>query len=89
MISVIQSVENACERIISDTFIQHIATQIFLPNLKATSTACRDVFMLTEREYTPIQVLSGGQEANANTVRRCDDKTKLLGLMKAKMKRSV
>ncbi|GAT75847.1 type IV secretion system ATPase VirB4, partial [Ehrlichia ruminantium] len=36
------------------TLVQQTATQIFLPNLKATS-AYRNVFMLTEREYTLIK----------------------------------
>ncbi|KJV68982.1 VirB4 family type IV secretion/conjugal transfer ATPase [Candidatus Neoehrlichia procyonis] len=49
-----QSVEDASKSAISDTLVQQTATQIFLPNLKATS-AYRDVFMLTEREYTLIK----------------------------------
>ncbi|WP_339046458.1 VirB4 family type IV secretion/conjugal transfer ATPase [Candidatus Mesenet endosymbiont of Agriotes lineatus] len=49
-----QSVEDASKSSISDTLIQQTATQIFLPNLKATSVY-RDVFMLTEREYMLIK----------------------------------
>ncbi|WCR53906.1 MAG: Type IV secretion system protein virB4 [Wolbachia endosymbiont of Ctenocephalides orientis wCori] len=49
-----QSVEDASKSAISDTLIQQTATQIFLPNLKATSVY-RDVFMLTEREYVLIK----------------------------------
>ncbi|KJV65392.1 MULTISPECIES: VirB4 family type IV secretion/conjugal transfer ATPase [Ehrlichia] len=49
-----QSVEDASKSAISDTLVQQTATQIFLPNLKATS-AYRNVFMLTEREYTLIK----------------------------------
>ncbi|MGL9732192.1 MAG: VirB4 family type IV secretion/conjugal transfer ATPase [Wolbachia sp.] len=49
-----QSVEDASKSAISDTLVQQTATQIFLPNLKATSVY-RDVFMLTEREYILIK----------------------------------
>ncbi|WFW29845.1 MAG: VirB4 family type IV secretion/conjugal transfer ATPase [Wolbachia endosymbiont of Menacanthus eurysternus] len=49
-----QSVEDASKSSISDTLIQQTATQIFLPNLKATNVY-RDVFMLTEREYALIK----------------------------------
>ncbi|OEY87064.1 type IV secretion system protein VirB4 [Wolbachia pipientis] len=49
-----QSVEDASKSAISDTLVQQTATQIFLPNLKATSVY-RDVFMLTEREYVLIK----------------------------------
>ncbi|WP_333023649.1 VirB4 family type IV secretion/conjugal transfer ATPase [Wolbachia endosymbiont of Pentidionis agamae] len=49
-----QSVEDASKSSISDTLVQQTATQIFLPNLKATSIY-RDVFMLTEREYILIK----------------------------------
>ncbi len=49
-----QSVEDASKSTISDTLVQQTATQIFLPNLKATSVY-RDVFMLTEREYILIK----------------------------------
>ncbi len=49
-----QSVEDAAKSMISDTLIQQTATQIFLPNLKATSVY-RSAFMLTEREYNLIK----------------------------------
>ena len=49
-----QSVEDASKSAISDTLIQQTATQIFLPNLKATRAYC-DTFMLSEREYTLIK----------------------------------
>ncbi|MBV0899773.1 MAG: VirB4 family type IV secretion/conjugal transfer ATPase [Wolbachia endosymbiont of Fragariocoptes setiger] len=49
-----QSVEDASKSAISDTLVQQTATQIFLPNLKATNVY-RDVFMLTEREYILIK----------------------------------
>jgi type IV secretion system protein VirB4 len=49
-----QSVEDASKSSISDTLIQQTATQIFLPNLKATDVY-RKVFMLSEREYQLIK----------------------------------
>lgn len=49
-----QSVEDAAKSQISDTLIQQTATQIFLPNLKAT-TIYRDVFMLSEREFNLVK----------------------------------
>ncbi|MCC8417650.1 MAG: VirB4 family type IV secretion/conjugal transfer ATPase [Rickettsia endosymbiont of Bryobia graminum] len=49
-----QSVEDAAKSQISDTLIQQTATQIFLPNLKATSVY-RSAFMLSQREYTLIK----------------------------------
>ncbi len=49
-----QSVEDAAKSSISDTLVQQTATQIFLPNLKATSLY-REVFMLTEREFTLVK----------------------------------
>ncbi|WP_253299763.1 VirB4 family type IV secretion/conjugal transfer ATPase [Wolbachia endosymbiont of Chironomus riparius] len=49
-----QSVEDASKSSISDTLVQQTATQIFLPNLKATNIY-RDVFMLSEREYILIK----------------------------------
>ncbi len=54
-----QSVEDASKSQISDTLIQQTATQIFLPNLKATSVY-RDVFMLSEREHTLIKTTDPG-----------------------------
>lgn len=49
-----QSVEDAAKSQISDTLIQQTATQIFLPNLKATNLY-RSAFMLSQREYTLIK----------------------------------
>ena len=49
-----QSVEDAVKSQISDTLIQQTATQIFLPNLKATQVY-RTAFMLSQREYTLIK----------------------------------
>lgn len=49
-----QSVEDATKSDISDTLVQQTATQIFLPNIKAT-TAYRDVFMLSEREFNLVK----------------------------------
>ena len=49
-----QSVEDATKSQISDTLVQQTATQIFLPNLKATNTY-RTAFMLSQREYILIK----------------------------------
>jgi type IV secretion system protein VirB4 len=49
-----QSVEDASKSAISDTLIQQTATQIFLPNLKATNVY-RTSFMLSQREYVLIK----------------------------------
>jgi len=49
-----QSVEDAAKSKISDTLIQQTATQIFLPNLKATDIY-RSAFMLSQREYILIK----------------------------------
>lgn len=49
-----QSVEDASKSKISDTLIQQTATQIFLPNLKATDVY-RTAFMLSQREYILIK----------------------------------
>ncbi len=49
-----QSVEDASKSSISDTLVQQTATQIFLPNLKATSVY-REVFMLSEREFNVVK----------------------------------
>jgi type IV secretion system protein VirB4 len=54
-----QSVEDASKSAISDTLVQQTATQIFLPNLKATSVY-REVFMLSKREYTLIKTTDPG-----------------------------
>ena len=49
-----QSVEDAVKSRISDTLIQQTATQIFLPNLKATDVY-KSAFMLSSREYQLIK----------------------------------
>lgn len=49
-----QSVEDAAKSQISDTLVQQTATQIYLPNLKATQVY-RDVFMLSEREFIIVK----------------------------------
>jgi len=49
-----QSVEDATKSAISDTLIQQTATQIFLPNLKATNVY-RTAFMLSSREFALIK----------------------------------
>jgi type IV secretion system protein VirB4 len=49
-----QSVEDATNSSISDTLIQQTATQIFLPNPKATE-AYRTAFMLSEREFNLLK----------------------------------
>jgi type IV secretion system protein VirB4 len=49
-----QSVEDASKSEISDTLVQQTATQIFLPNLKATEVY-KSVFMLSEREFTLVK----------------------------------
>ncbi len=54
-----QSVEDASKSRISDTLIQQTATQIFLPNLKATDIY-RSHFMLSQREYTLIKTTDPG-----------------------------
>ncbi|MEO0347987.1 MAG: VirB4 family type IV secretion/conjugal transfer ATPase, partial [Pseudomonadota bacterium] len=54
-----QSVEDAAKSEISDTLIQQTATQIFLPNLKATD-AYRTAFMLSAREYNLIKTTDPG-----------------------------
>ncbi|MFK8039973.1 MAG: VirB4 family type IV secretion/conjugal transfer ATPase [Rickettsiaceae bacterium] len=54
-----QSVEDAAKSKISDTLIQQTATQIFLPNLKATDVY-RSAFMLSQREYMLIKTTNPG-----------------------------
>lgn len=54
-----QSVEDASKSAISDTLIQQTATQIFLPNLKATDVY-KTAFMLSEREYSLIKTTDPG-----------------------------
>jgi type IV secretion system protein VirB4 len=54
-----QSVEDASKSAISDTLIQQTATQIFMPNLKATDVY-RTSFMLSERELHLIKTTNPG-----------------------------
>lgn len=54
-----QSVEDASKSQISDTLIQQTATQIFLPNLKATDVY-RTHFMMSQREFTLIKTTDPG-----------------------------
>ncbi len=54
-----QSVEDASKSDISDTLIQQTATQIFLPNLKATDVY-KTAFMLSQREYSLIKTTDPG-----------------------------
>ena len=54
-----QSVEDASKSSISDTLIQQTATQIFLPNLKATDVY-RKAFLLSEREHHLIKTIDPG-----------------------------
>ena len=49
-----QSVEDATKSSISDTLIQQTATQIFLPNPKATD-AYQKAFMLSDREFNLLK----------------------------------
>lgn len=49
-----QSIEDATKSSISDTLVQQTATQIFLPNLKATETY-QSIFMLSDREFSLIK----------------------------------
>jgi type IV secretion system protein VirB4 len=49
-----QSVEDAANSSISETLIQQTATQIFLPNPKATD-AYRTAFMVTDREFNLLK----------------------------------
>jgi type IV secretion system protein VirB4 len=54
-----QSVEDATKSNISDTLVQQTATQIFLPNLKATEEYKR-TFMLTDREFNLVKTTDPG-----------------------------
>lgn len=54
-----QSVEDASKSAISDTLIQQTATQIFLPNLKATDVY-KTAFMLSNREFALIKTTDPG-----------------------------
>ncbi len=72
-----QSVEDASKSIISDTLIQQTATQIFLPNLKATDVY-KSTFMLSEREYQLIKTTDPGtryfliKQGNDSLIARID-----------------
>lgn len=54
-----QSVEDASKSNISDTLVQQTATQIFLPNPKATEEY-RKTFMLSEREFNLLKTTDPG-----------------------------
>ncbi|HEU5046559.1 MAG TPA: VirB4 family type IV secretion/conjugal transfer ATPase [Rickettsiales bacterium] len=54
-----QSVEDATNSSISDTLVQQTATQIFLPNPKATDVY-RKAFMLSEREFNLLKSTDPG-----------------------------
>jgi type IV secretion system protein VirB4 len=72
-----QSVEDASKSSISDTLIQQTATQIFLPNLKATSVY-RTTFMLSQREFELVKTIDPGsryflvKQNNASVVARVE-----------------
>lgn len=51
-----QSVEDATKSAISDTLVQQTATQIFLPNLRATP-AYQKMFMLSDKEFDLIKTM--------------------------------
>jgi len=54
-----QSVEDATKSDISDTLVQQTATQIYLPNLKATQ-AYKTAFMLSDREFELVKTTDPG-----------------------------
>lgn len=54
-----QSVEDATNSAISETLIQQTATQIFLPNPKATD-AYKKAFMVSEREFNLLKTTDPG-----------------------------
>jgi type IV secretion system protein VirB4 len=54
-----QSVEDATNSAISDTLVQQTATQIFLPNPKATDVY-RKAFMISEREFNLLKTTDPG-----------------------------
>ena len=51
-----QSVEDATKSSISDTLVQQTATQIFLPNLRATP-AYQRMFMLSDKEFDIVKTM--------------------------------
>ncbi len=72
-----QSVEDASKSSISDTILQQTATQIFLPNPKATESY-RSAFMLTERELNLLKNTDPGtrfflvKQSNSVVIARID-----------------
>jgi type IV secretion system protein VirB4 len=72
-----QSVEDATKSDISDTLVQQTATQIYLPNLKATE-AYKTVFMLSEREFQLVKTIDPGtryfliKQDNSGVIARID-----------------
>ena len=72
-----QSVEDASKSEISDTLIQQTATQIFLPNLKATDIY-KTSFMLSNREFQLIKTTDPStryflvKQSNNSVVARID-----------------
>lgn len=72
-----QSVEDATKSDISDTLVQQTATQIYLPNLKATE-AYKTAFMLSEREFQLIKTIDPGsryfliKQDNGGVIARID-----------------
>ncbi len=51
-----QSVEDATKSAISDTLVQQTATQIFLPNMRATTTY-QSMFMLSDKEFDLVKTI--------------------------------
>ena len=72
-----QSVEDATKSSISDTLVQQTATQIYLPNLRATE-AYKTVFMLSDREFQLIKSIDPGsryfliKQDNSGVIARID-----------------
>ncbi len=72
-----QSVEDATKSSISDTLVQQTATQIYLPNLKATEVY-KTAFMLSEREFQLVKTIDPGsryfliKQDNGGVIARVD-----------------
>lgn len=72
-----QSVEDATKSTISDTLVQQTATQIYLPNLRATEVY-KSAFMLSEREFQLVKTTDPGtryfliKQDNGGVVARID-----------------
>ena len=72
-----QSVEDATKSTISDTLVQQTATQIYLPNLKATEVY-KTAFMLSEREFQLVKTTDPGtryfliKQDNSGVIARVD-----------------